>query len=112
MAATLRGVLSAYAVQTIRAPKAKGARLFLEILSASGTVLLLAQWLLREPVGAAAYYAPALAVLILAGVVLSLWRAQAAADLVAHWFAALAVTVILSAAAAVYAPHRQYPHYL
>jgi len=111
MAAVMIGVLSVWATQTLRGPRDRGHRLFLEVGIAAGIAVLVSERLLREP-GIVNPYLGIFAALMASGSFLFLWREADSNGSAARWYGLLLFCSLIAASAAAYAPHRPYAHYL
>jgi hypothetical protein len=109
---SLLAILAVYVYQRMRRVPATDQTLFLQMGAVGGTVAVAANWVLRTAGGAVVSYAVMIAMLILPGSFLLLYRKPDWNPRPVRWFGFLAATVLAAAAAVTYVPHRLYGHYL
>jgi hypothetical protein len=109
---TLLAILAAYAYHKMQRGPVTDQALFLQMATVSGIVAVAADPILRASDGDIASYAGVLAILMLPGSLLLLYRNKDGSPALTRWFGFLTATVLAGAAAVAYTPHRLYRHYL
>jgi hypothetical protein len=111
LVASLVGVLAAYIYQKRSKPDGEQAAL-LQTGVVGGMAAVAASWVLHTAGGPVVSYAIMIALLILPGSFLFLYRKADRNAGIIRWFGFLTAAVLAAAATVAYAPHRIYAHYL
>lgn len=109
---TLSAILAAYAYQTIRHETVADQALFLQMAAVSGTVSVAAAAILRPDGSGLAASAGVIGIAILPAAFFLLYQNKDWSSAPVRWFGFLTAALLAAATAAVYVPHRPYPHYM